>query len=1055
MRSYSFEEEDYSAGERVTFSEEGIGANPFPGLRPFTLRESHLFFGREKQIEEVMLKLVRNRAVAVMGHSGSGKSSLLSCGLIPILLRGFMTEHGSSWRVVSVRPGNTPIHNLAEALTDSFIQNGKADYADQKIESSLISSMLQQGQDGLLEAVKFMCAKNENFFLLVDQFEEIFRYQDADDPSALGEAAMYVNLIQTAVSQRETPIFIVFCMRSDFIGQCSVFEGLTKIINGSNYLVPQMAREHKRLAIEGPVAVGGGQVSKRLVQRILADISDSQDQLTVMQHALMRTWNYWKENHEENEPMDIRHYNAIGKVAQALSLHANEAFDELTPREKGIAEILFKSLTERTQEGLEVRRMIRVSTVAQLAEAGEEEVIKVVETFRFPERSFIMPGSNVALHGETVLELAHESLMHIWTRLSAWVTEEFESAKMYKRIAEAASMYQVGKTNLWRPPDLQLALNWQMKQQPTRLWAQRYAPAFERALVFLDTSRMTYDAEIRNQEMLHHRNLLRARRTSIILSVAGLIAICFAVYGIMQQIAAEGKAVEAQLEKNRAERAFGQVHRQKTKIDSQLQITKMQAEDIKDKQSLLQQNYGKLQVALEIAENQKQIAQRAEWAAKDENMKADIARKSAEHEFRRAEANLSRANSLLMLSIAQSMEAKSVSIEDPELAGLTAMQGYKFHEKFGGKDYDPYIFRGLYTALTKALGTNYHTITCPGGLKNRMLALAISRKGSAFYASGTDGRIVRGDYLSFSAEVMASNSGYPNRVLALNDTETYLANGNDSTDIEIFNLPEGYLEKKVKPHKALVTDIQFFPRTTKFVSSAMDGTLAVTDVKSGFVQPLSKLPFDVKAIDISPDGKEVLIGSSSGSVGLVNLATGKYVELFNESPNRVLSVVCHPFKKMIAAGMEALGQSNIVVKGMVKLYDLTSAHPPMELTRHTAGVSDLEFNQTGDLLASASLDGRVQVWVTERVEDLPLVMNSNGYVWKLAFTSDGKSLLAAGNNGEIRVWPTQMSDLADRVCPTLKRNLTTEEWSVYVGNKIEYESTCAEPPKTSQKNAVK
>src|SRR6218665_2220227 len=140
---------------------------------------------------------------------------------------------------------------------------------------------------------------------------------------------------------------------------------------------------------------------------------------------------------------------------------------------------------------------------------------------------------------------------------------------------------------------------------------------------------------------------------------------------------------------------------------------------------------------------------------------------------------------------------------------------------------------------------------------------------------------------------------------------------------------------------------------------------------------------------------------------------------------------------------------------MVKLYDLTSAHPPMELTRHTAGVSDLGVNQTGDLLASASLDGRVQVWVTERVEDLPLVMNSNGYVWKLVLKREGKSLLAAGNNGEIRVWPTQMSDLADRVCPTLKRNLTTEEWSVYVGNKIEYESTCAEPPKNSQKNAVK
>lgn len=577
MLGYSVESKKYvEAGEGVSFSDEQIGSNPFPGLRPFTLNESHLFFGREDHVDEIMMKLATNRAVSVMGYSGSGKSSLLSCGLIPELLGGFMPKYGANWRVVTVRPGSTPIHNLAKAMVDSLVQSGKVDYADAKIHQASLSSVLQRGQDGLVEVVKFIHTKNENFFLLIDQFEEIFRYKEIDDPTALNEATAYVNMIQHAVYQVEVPIFIVISMRSDFVGQCSVFHGLTRLINNSNYLVPQMTRENKRLAIEGPVAVGGGRIAQRLVKRILADISENQDQLTVMQHALMRTWDYWVENHEENEPMDIRHYNAVGKVSQALSLHANEAYEELTLREKEITEVLFKGLTERTQDSLEIRRPVKVNTVAQLTQASESEVIKVVETFRRPGRSFLMPGTAVALHGETVLELSHESLMRIWTRLSTWVEEEYESAQMYKRISEASALYQVGKTNLWRPPDLQLALNWQKKQRPTRLWAQRYDIAFERAIVFLDTSRVTYELELQNREMLQRRNLRRLRVTSLIMGIAALISTGFFFYGYTQQIKAEVKAREAQTQRSRAEVALKDVGKQKDRAEYALKQVEAQ-----------------------------------------------------------------------------------------------------------------------------------------------------------------------------------------------------------------------------------------------------------------------------------------------------------------------------------------------------------------------------------------------------------------------------------------------------------------------------------------------
>ncbi len=257
-----------------------------------------------------------------------------------------------------------------------------------------------------------------------------------------------------------------------------------------------------------------------------------------MQHALMRTWDYWIANREPGEPMDLRHYNAIGRISQALSLHANEAYEELTTTEKEIAEVLFKSVTEKNEENQGLRRPAKLKFVSELAGASEEEVVRVVECFRRTGRSFLMPGSHVNLSGATTIELSHESLMRIWNRLSNWVEEEFESAQLYKRISNAAALYQTGKAGLWRPPDLQLALNWQKKQKPTRVWAQRYDVAFERSIVFLDTSRITYEAELKNQEMLQRRMLRRARVTSLILGIAAIIAVIFMIYGFTQSIEA-------------------------------------------------------------------------------------------------------------------------------------------------------------------------------------------------------------------------------------------------------------------------------------------------------------------------------------------------------------------------------------------------------------------------------------------------------------------------------------------------------------------------------------
>jgi hypothetical protein len=893
-----------------------------------------------------------------------------------------------------------------------------------------------------VEVSRFLQSRaGENVCFLLDQFEEIFRYRDLKGDESVNESFQYVNLVTKALSQTEVPVYFTLSMRSDFINECAEFPGLTELINESNYVVPKMSRDQKRTAIEGPVAVGGGKIANRLTKRLLSDLEDVQDALPILQHALMRTWDYWILNREPGEPMDIRHYNAVGRIEQALSQHANEAYEELAPRDKEIAEIIFKNITEKNQDNQGMRRPGRISEIAELANATDIEIISVVDQFRKPGRSFLMPGIHVPLGPDSIVEISHESMMRIWTRLSGWVDDEFESSQMYKRLSDASAMYQIGRTGLWRPPDLQLALNWQKKQNPTRTWAQRYDIAFERAIVFLDTSRITYEAELKNQEMLQKRMLRRARVTNIVLSLAFVIAMLFFFFGLTQRIEAENNAAEARVEAQNAEVALKKAEEQTALANAAVERIKEQEAQLQKNFADLRESYRQTQLAKAKADENAQIALHQERIAKLAQKEEEAQKLRAEAATKEATANFDRANALLMLTIAQSMEAKAETMQDPQLSGLLAMQGYRFHTRYEGNKYDPYVFRGLYYANAKLNGYNYNALTVPGNLRNRLSALAVSSKSDAFYVTGSDGRIFSGSISANSASTKIGANNFPNRTLELSPDEKYLVVGTDSSAIQVFALDNPDKPRLITGHKGYVNDIKFLPNNSGFISVAGDNSIRLTNPVTGESKVIVSLPFSLKSISINNKGTMLVGASTTGQLIAVNLATNTFVTIKDEAPNRILSVAFHPTQNRIAYGLEIIDGNNQVVRGLVKIID--GNNRVKELTGHRAGVSDIEFSPDGLLLASAGLDRKLQMWVVDHEEDLPVVMdNNNGNIWNIGFTNDSNYLIASCNNGEVRIWPTDPKMLADFVCPKLTRSMTEEEWNIYVRNEVPIEKTC-------------
>jgi hypothetical protein len=493
-------------------------SNPFPGIRPFEENEYRLFFGREGQSDALIARLQRSHFLAVVGTSGSGKSSLVRAGLLPALRGGMMAGAGSGWRICIMRPGSDPIGNLAlELAHEDVLPEAGAGLPPAEAEA-VIEATLRRGALGLVDAARqARLGPHEKLMVVVDQFEELFRFRAARAASSTGDdASAFVKLLLEAAQQSELPIYVVPTMRSDFLGDCAQFQGLPEAINEGQYLIPRMTRDERRFAITGPVGVTRGKITEPLVNRLMNDVGDNPDQLPILQHALMRTWGFWYAHRRNGEPIGLEHYEAVGTMADALSKHADEAFDELPDeRSRLIAELLFKALTERGADNREIRRPTCLKDICAIANASPAEVGAVIDVFRGVGRSFLMPSAGVALTPETVIDISHESLIRNWDRLQKWVDEEAQSARIYRRLAEAAVLHREGQEGLAIDPALQIALDWRAQQKPNAAWANRYHSEFDTAIAFLDASRMHRDAEIATQERERQEKLERDRRELI------------------------------------------------------------------------------------------------------------------------------------------------------------------------------------------------------------------------------------------------------------------------------------------------------------------------------------------------------------------------------------------------------------------------------------------------------------------------------------------------------------------------------------------------------------
>ncbi|MCV6638368.1 MAG: syntaphilin domain-containing protein [Thiotrichaceae bacterium] len=277
-------------------------------------------------------------------------------------------------------------------------------------------------------------------------------------------------------------------MRSDFLGDCAMFYGLPEAVNSGLYLTPRLTREQLSEAMALPASVFGDEVEPALLNRLLNDAAHQQDQLPVVQHALMKMWSLARAENAEQAVITTAHYEQIGGLQNALSEHVDSVYFSLSEEQQRITQVLFIQLTERVDMQRDTRRPMRLSVIAEQAGVDWQAVAEVVNVFRAQGRHFLTPPLGQDLTPESVIDISHESLIRQWQRLRDWIEEEAESVELYLRLEESARRWKQGKAALWRNPDLKQAIDWKKAKQPTKQWANRYGNNFDLAVTFLDTS---------------------------------------------------------------------------------------------------------------------------------------------------------------------------------------------------------------------------------------------------------------------------------------------------------------------------------------------------------------------------------------------------------------------------------------------------------------------------------------------------------------------------------------------------------------------------------------
>ncbi|WYD79431.1 MAG: hypothetical protein V8K32_08920 [Candidatus Electrothrix gigas] len=941
-------------------------ANPYRGLEAFREKDANLYFGREQTITRVQQVIADQPFAAVIGASGSGKSSVVFAGLVPVL------RQSGDWLIAHCRPKNQPLYELAACLIpllydDPLMRSEITEVLDKKFSTGSIT---------LTSIIRQICEKHEAqyFLLIIDQFEELFTL-NADKELI----RQYIDLLLECLHTKQ---FTVLCtMRADFFAAAVSNPALAQALDSyAPIILPQLDEQGLREAVEQPASSLGVRFADGLVDLIIRDVGQEPGSLPLLEFCLTQLW-------ERQEFREINHdaYKAIGGVQQALANHADAVYGEFAEKEREQLRHIFLKLV-RPGQGTEDTR--QVASVGQIAEEYRGLIT------RLADKRLLVTGRDEE-RGEETVEVVHEALIRRWQTLRQWVDEEREFLVWQEKLQVLLGQWEEsGKDEgaLLRGVPLDEALRWRETHTVHLTDGERE---------FTEVSEQFREKVKKAKEKQRRRNI-----TSLVIGLA--IAVLLSLFSVVQWRNAEQERQHAVEQKGIAEVKTAEAEQQT--LEANYNLAK----------AFEEMALAALRKAQEDHYNESyQQSVLFTSTALNQNIKPDKFALKPESIGALFESPVFNA-ALSELWVAENHENAVVFFSpdgQPIIASYDNNNTVRLWNVAIEKEVA--IFRGDEEAFIDIIFSPDRKPIVSTFDRNRLqLWNLVSGKKLAVF-KGFDGHKGFDDPKEFGGFMVTRRTFSPDgKIFAASLWKESGNMGLPHNPFQIWDVASGRELVIFKGHEGFITSLSFSSDGKKILSGSMDGTAKLWDVASG-KELITFREHESGILDttFSPDGKTI----ASASGGLIRWVTGRHnrdytirlwetdsgkeLTVFKGHEGRIDDITFSPDGRILASASS---------DNTIRLWDVASGEELTVFKAHEGESTGITFSPDGRTLASASSDNTVRLWnVANEQKRTVFKGDDEALITAVSFSPDGKKLALAATIGNTFGAITGVSQLWD------------------------------------------
>ncbi|HRQ40455.1 MAG TPA: protein kinase [Chloroflexota bacterium] len=966
--------------------------NPYKGLRPFAVADARNYFGRETLIRRLLTRLnnadssrpskqdpsaaANRRFLAVVGPSGSGKSSLIHAGLIPALSRGEIAG-SERWFIAQMTPGTRPLDELEVCL----IRIAAAQPGD-------LRAQLERDENGLLRVAELLLPRdNSELVLVIDQFEELFTL--TTDETARRH---FLQILATAVTDARSRIRVVLALRADYYDRPLYYPLFGDLVRRYMETVLPLSAQELEQAIVLPAEQAGVTCEAGLAATIIDDVLYQPGGLPLLQYALTELF-----EQRQDRTLTRQAYQAIGGVAGALARRAEEMFREQDEAGQAAIRQMFLRLVaiDEGKAGLpDTRRRVQRADLNAIT-SDEDLVDDIINSYAAHR---LLTLDNDPASRRPTVELAHEALLREWERLRSWLEESRDDLYQHQRLQLLTQEWLdenrdaglllthtrldqfaawAAHTNLALTQDERAYLDASLAARQDQFAAEEARRQRE-----LATAQQLAEAEHRRAE-IQAEAANRLRRRALYLTGALVVAALLAVVAL-----AAGRQSALNAEQARHNASLASTQEARAAVQAAAAMT---AEVIANEQrQIAEAERDNTEAAAQTAVNAQSTAEAESWQRATAEAVA-----IQEQEAAQAQARLATAREL-------SLAALNSIQTDVELSILLAMTAVNTTYTTDG-----FVLPEAESALRQALMALRQERVLPGGGVANCPAnvwchdVYYSQTGDWLAASGVGNTAVIWDAAQGTQLLVVDAHSAPVIAVALSPDDNLLATASADGTAMIWELdmsqPRLTTPRHILTgHGAEVTDVAFSPDGALAATASRDNSIKLWDTTTGVeIATFSGHAESVRDIAFSPDGAELFSASTDNSARIWDIGSGTERLVMADHTDRLTD---------LALSQDGSRAATASWDGTIKVWDTASGAELLRVPGDPARAYAVAFTPDGRWLAGGGTDAIVKIWDAATGEELLRLPGHKGIIANLAFSPDGRRLASGAEDGVIRIW---------------------------------------------------